>query len=178
MDSEYILTPDGELYHWGIKGMKWGQRLYQNKDGSLTALGRARYSKQKEAAAKKRKATIEAKKKAAAEEAAAKEKRAKDVEAGKISSKKMTKEELIARTERLNLEKTYNEALKAQKSATDSRSKRFLDKFLDTTVDKLAENVTADLVAQAIKVIASKGTNDLLEKGGFARDVHTNNKKK
>lgn len=30
------------LYHWGIKGMKWGVRRYQNKDGSLTAAGRAR----------------------------------------------------------------------------------------------------------------------------------------
>lgn len=33
-----------ELYHWGIKGMKWGVRRFQNKDGSLTAKGRARYA--------------------------------------------------------------------------------------------------------------------------------------
>lgn len=32
-----------ELYHYGIKGQKWGQRLFQNKDGSLTPLGRKRY---------------------------------------------------------------------------------------------------------------------------------------
>lgn len=31
------------LRHWGIKGMKWGVRRYQNKDGSLTAAGRKRY---------------------------------------------------------------------------------------------------------------------------------------
>lgn len=31
------------LVHSGTKGMKWGQRRYQNKDGSLTALGRAHY---------------------------------------------------------------------------------------------------------------------------------------
>lgn len=31
-----------ELYHWGIKGMRWGIRRYQNKDGSLTAEGKAR----------------------------------------------------------------------------------------------------------------------------------------
>ena len=32
-----------ELCHWGIKGMKWGIRRFQNKDGSLTAAGRKRY---------------------------------------------------------------------------------------------------------------------------------------
>ena len=33
-----------ELCHWGIKGMKWGVRRYQNKDVSLTPKGKKRYS--------------------------------------------------------------------------------------------------------------------------------------
>lgn len=34
---------NNELTHWGIKGMKWGERRYRNKDGSLTPAGKKRY---------------------------------------------------------------------------------------------------------------------------------------
>lgn len=49
MLNNYIIHSDGsfisedELYHHGIKGMKWGVRKYQNPDGSLTAKGKKRY---------------------------------------------------------------------------------------------------------------------------------------
>lgn len=33
------------LYHHGIKGMRWGIRRYQNKDGTLTAVGKKRAAK-------------------------------------------------------------------------------------------------------------------------------------
>lgn len=41
-----ITNPDNndELSHAGIKGMRWGIRRYQNEDGSLTDLGKKRYS--------------------------------------------------------------------------------------------------------------------------------------
>lgn len=34
---------DNELYHYGVPGMRWGVRRYQNSDGSLTKLGKIRY---------------------------------------------------------------------------------------------------------------------------------------
>ena len=66
----YILTSDGsfisdeELYHYGIKGMRWGIRRYQNPDGSLTPAGQKRLEKADIKWAKKKtdKITAQAKK--------------------------------------------------------------------------------------------------------------------
>lgn len=50
MPIDYVITlnggfiSEGELYHYGIKGQKWGVRRYQNDDGSLTPSGKKRYS--------------------------------------------------------------------------------------------------------------------------------------
>lgn len=38
---EYCIV-NGELYHHGIKGQRWGVRRYQNKDGTLTNAGKKR----------------------------------------------------------------------------------------------------------------------------------------
>ena len=105
-----------ELQHHGIPGMKWGIRRFQNKDGSLTSAGKKRKSLKdtvKEySAAKKKKASLEKARKTRAANKKAAEEREEKIKSGKIKARNMTDAELKKRIERLNLEKTYNDAVK------------------------------------------------------------------
>lgn len=47
---------DDYLAHYGIKGMKWGVRRFQNADGSLTAAGKKRYGSDETSGGSKKKA--------------------------------------------------------------------------------------------------------------------------
>ena len=58
---QYNYTPSSdELYHYGIIGMKWGIRRYQNPDGSLAPAGHRRLEKQDAKWAKKKSSKITA----------------------------------------------------------------------------------------------------------------------
>lgn len=163
-----------ELQHWGIKGMKWGVRRYQNADGSLTLAGRYhqyKTRKKRRAAAEKARATKEANKAAA-------EQRAKDLAEGKIKAKDMTNEELTARKQRLQLEKDYNDLVRQTRHV--NRGARFVDKVLDSSQDKMAETVVADLATQTVKTVGVKFINKMIKEYGLSDtdEVFTNNKKK
>lgn len=38
----YEFVRESDLVHYGVQGMKWGVRRYQNEDGTLTVTGRLR----------------------------------------------------------------------------------------------------------------------------------------
>lgn len=89
-----------ELYHHGTKGQKWGQRLYQNKDGSLTPLGKMRYGSSSESSGGK-KNTKKVSRKVRKQRAAALEK-ARQAKAEKLAKEKSdaeTRERLLKSTD-------------------------------------------------------------------------------
>lgn len=81
-----------ELYHWGIKGMKWGVRRYQNKDGTLTAAGKKHYAGDGNAGSDEQEQKVEYAPK----------------RTGK-NAEEYSDEELRARINRLQMEKQYRD---------------------------------------------------------------------
>lgn len=171
--------PD-ELYHWGIKGMKWGVRRFQNKDGSLTDAGGKRYngsdyqpkkslgqkiSDYKKASAKKKQLKkardARAAKKEAEEKAkVAAEQRKKDIASGKIKAKDMTDEELKAHTERLRAEKTYKQLQQETDTTSKAASigKEFAKKMWDQAIVPAATEAGKQILKDKLIDAAKKKT--------------------
>lgn len=153
---------NNELQHWGTKGMKWGVRRYQNKDGTLTPAGKKRYAeemnrlKKEEQILKNKQRTkaqldklsakeqeIKTMKKAAKSKTPAKpevEKPAANIHEsiGKKKVKDMTDDELRALTNRMQLEKNYRDAMRELTPKVE-KGKKFTDQLKENAKAGIAE---------------------------------------
>lgn len=125
---------ENELYHWGIKGQKWGVRRYQNPDGTLTEAGRARYGAHYKTMQEVR-------------DAQKSDKRvAKALKTG--VAKKLTDEELRKVSDRLRAEQNYKQMYDSLNPKHKSRAKR--------VIADIAENAAKDLARRAFTNIGEK----------------------
>lgn len=162
------------LVHWGIKGMKWGVRRYQNKDGTLTPAGKKRYDRdvaENNAKKKDNRINIDPAKPDVNRWVKEDLKRARNVsdstsqvvrEAQNLerlsrSNKKnrnrmdlssMTDKELRERINRELLERQYNDVFNTQKQ---SRGREYVQNVLSTATTVLGATSSVIGVALAIK---------------------------
>lgn len=161
-----------ELYHYGRRGMKWGQRLYQNKDGSLTALGRIRYRQHQKSVAKKRNAALKKARKARAtkkqEELTVEEQRAKllkstDADFLYKNRKLLTAAEINERLNRIDAERRLSEVADKNKKAVIDR----VDKVIKWTkkVDEFYQLKNLPMI-KAIGKAIGLGGDEVGDEGG------------
>lgn len=101
---------EGKLEHHGIKGMRWGVRRFQNKDGSLTPAGKKRYG----GAGAERDSTRETTKPSS-------------VSSGTKKLSEMTDEELRSRLARLDMEKRYLDYMRHARPEAVSAANRLIE---------------------------------------------------
>ena len=134
---------DDVLIHYGILGMKWGVRRYQNKDGSLTSAGKKRYGNNDDIKDSPQKNTEEPKKK---------------------SVKDMSDEELRREVNRMQLEQNYlrmtGQNIEKGKSAAEIALGKMKESFVSTVAQKSGQILAERLVNSMLGVKDNKDNKD------------------
>lgn len=152
-----------ELHHHGIPGQRWGIRRYQNKDGSLTPAGRKRADKMKEEyTALTGKRLIRKPTKNSSPEQTK-------------SVKDMSLNELKTKTDRLNAEKNYIDAVNSRKAQQTQITKG--QAFIDKIKNEVFVPALTDVSKQLVKSFMVKTVNDAFKLDDELK-IYTNNKKK
>ena len=178
-----------ELLHTGVKGMKWGVRRYQNKDGSLTPLGKKRYAKelakleaekkrvrQQELTAKKIKKLddmrkdLDERKKALkpddAPEPAKQQKAQPAPQKQKLSE--LSNEEIQAKIDRMNLENKYKSLAQERIDAVSNKEVSKGRKIVDEILIEAGKNVGKQAAIWAFGTAGNKVIESLTgEKGAL-----------
>ena len=123
-----------EICHWGIKGQKWGVRRFQNKDGSLTPIGRKRYAESGETA-----------KRIASED----HKQAKALKSKKLYE--MSNKELETLTRRMQLEQNYRNLNKQRVSKGQQMVSSVLTEIGKETFKSFAKDLINKKVPDLVK---------------------------
>ena len=144
---------DNELYHHGVKGMKWGVRKTPVRSSS----GATRKRKSNTLSLFKKKKTT--RKVSSANSSPAQTKSIKD----------MSDDELRKRIERVRLEQQYQQL----NPKTVSRGQRIAKRIMNNIIVPAAE----DIGKQVVKSIMVNGVNKALSLEGDSK-VYANNKKK
>jgi len=175
MDKTTHYVYSDELYHYGRKGMKWGQNIFGKKRSGAkgTVVAKKKKSildKAKEAKEAKKKAKAAAaeaerveKEKAAETKAAVKARK----EYSKKSSAHLTDDEIKKRIERLELESTYNKVLKDNDRIAKGKA------LVMDVLSKSSENI----LGQTITYIEGALVNAVAKKAFGAKDDIVNPKK-
>lgn len=131
-----------ELYHHGVKGMRWGVRRYQNKDGTLTKAGRKKMAKLDKEYSKLtgQKRTTES---PSNNSSFTKKKKIRE----------MSDNELKARIDRLDLEKSYFEK--------QSKGKAFIKDVLESSSKNIAKQTVTYLMGKAVNDTIGKKLGDI-----------------
>lgn len=120
------------LAHYGIRGMKWGVRRYQNKDGSLTAAGKKRYSGDGGNAGTTKSTTSSS--------------------SGRKKVSEMTDDELNRAVRRLQLEQQYRQLNPEKVSA----GQKFVNKVAKDVIIPAATTVARNAVQKVMQDAVSK----------------------